>query len=509
MLAWIEYAHAFIEKRKRKQYVQQVVTGIEPFLSSFALELSIHSHPETALEKSIPFVPFPMQEELRRVLHRVEMGGLSLEESIGKMITQLGSKPLTQSGSVLVHVLKSGITAEGMRALHQTIENVRLHEQNAIQRYGEMLTLYALVFIAVSALVPAFVLSFATIGSAFLEVEWEAWHLLGVAWILFPILDIFVLAIVWETTPLLVRGIDFSSSDKNFLVQYQEWKNHMDCISTQQGIEGGYSRVLISSALEGSGFFIIGWSAYLYFHPTDITFFILLGLAALFPWIANCVFIQMKHRNRIHSLENQMPDSLLMWASLPRTIPFTESLVHVMNATPSPLHEEWKRVHQLISKGSTVPRALQELGKGLNSSLLSRTRHVLLQTYASGHPLDEPCMQLARDAMMEHNATREREAMLMIEKYTILGAGGLLIPLLLGLTTGMVAQLSFSSGGTTTTLQETATLAAMGYLFIYALIASMFAGVMNGSWKKGFSYVIWLVPLNQLLWHIGRYLAGA
>ena len=67
------------------------------------------------------------------------------------------------------------------------------------------MVVYALVFIAVSAIVPAMFLSFVLIGSYFMKLSFTAVHVLVISTLIFPIIDAGVLMAINSKTPLFLK----------------------------------------------------------------------------------------------------------------------------------------------------------------------------------------------------------------------------------------------------------------------------------------------------------------
>ena len=163
-----------------------------------------------------------------------------------------------------------------------------------------------------------------------------------------------------------------------------------------------------------------------------------------------------------------------------------------------------------MKKGMPVSRALEKWGEGRESHVLVRVRQLLLHAYQSGHALTQPCVQLAYELFETHSLHDERNATLLIEKYTILAAGGVLVPFLLGILTGVVTNLPFSSFTETDPgIFEAVNGAVPIYLMIYSILAACFVAFQEGQSSKMGIYILILVPLAQLAYFAGKIWVGA
>jgi len=67
------------------------------------------------------------------------------------------------------------------------------------------MVVYALVFIAISAIMPAMFQSFILIGSYFMKISFSPIQVFMITIILFPIMDISILYMIHSKTPIFLR----------------------------------------------------------------------------------------------------------------------------------------------------------------------------------------------------------------------------------------------------------------------------------------------------------------
>ncbi len=485
-----EWVRAF----KRKRLIQKWEAGIEPFLSTYIGMAALTRNPEQAFRESIPWTPYPLRVEWESILSQMERGD-TLESGIGRFAQGAGSPILTRISGALIHLSREGVSSPSINSLQKVIEDVRAQERNVIRAFSQKLTMLTLVFIACSALIPAFFLSFVAIGSTFLESSWGASDVLVITLFVFPLIDMGVLAWVWIQTPPLV-------SQKTMVEKKESFLERLERMARANGIKDGWSGLLRSSVIEGCALFLIGWSAYLSLEHPSIEWEVLLIFASIFPLIANTMWMEKKYEQVTKQLERQVLDSLLYWSALPSTWGFERAMREIAENAPSPIRGEWNTLLGRIQKGEDVKDALPHLGEGRESLTISRASHVLIQGYVNGPGFREECARMAAEGLARQSLYEERESTLLIEKFTLLGAGGMVVPLLLGLSTGMVERFAVELGNQSLNpeLQQAAVLGARGYLFIYSILASGFVGVMEGNSKPINHYMMWLIPLSQFIW---------
>lgn len=450
-----------------------------------------------AFRRTLEWTPNPLRKEWKKILARMEQGS-SLEEGLARFIQEARSSLLTRVGGVMLHVCREGVSPSSMNALQRITEDVRMHEKNDIRAFAQKLTVLTLLFIAGSALIPAFFLSFISIGSTFMESTFTPEEVLLITLVVFPFIDLVLLAWVFVQSPIPLPSEEKYSQHAGITHIPARW----NFIAKKNGITGGWNAILRSSTIEGASLFLVGWCAYLMVRPEGIEPLILITMGTLFPFVANLAWHERAFNDTTRKMEHQILDALLYWSALPTTWSFERKLQELSTQTNSPLREEWELVVRQVKKGSTIPEALHGLCKGRTSLILSRAKQVLIQGYTSGTPLHDECARLAVEGMARESLRREKESSLLIEKYTLLGAGGIVVPLILGLSTGMVENFTQELGSTSLNpaLQLAAGWGTRGYLLIYSILASAFVGLVEGEVGKAKVYIIWLLPLNQFIY---------
>lgn len=483
---------------------------LDGFLSFLLIEWETHGLFEKGMARAAEQTSSPLREQVEGILFRVEERGMSMDESIELFSRTWDSSLCQRTSGVLRHAYAHGCTPPVLDAVKQLAEDVRQYHRLQWKTYAQKMVLYSLVFIGVSALVPALFLAFVTIGSRFLEMSLTSHDVLLFAWIGFPLIDAMVLGIVHIQAPPLPRVENVSPTHERFSVYAfgKKFQQNMDEIFRANGNAAGWAGVIYSSALESAGLFIIVWSFFVQQPIWDAFWVSLVGGAILAPFVANFLWQIIVFESHTRQMEQQAADSLLILSSIPATISFVSQLEWVARIAPHPISSSWKKMVAAIRGGKNPVSAFAILGSGRKSPILASVRALLIRIYESGHPFRVSARTLAQEIITHHASIHERRAVLLVEKYTILLAGGLLVPLLLGVLAGVVSGLPLAGMGDVVTVSDdlfqTTLLAMRGYLLMYALVAGLFVGIQEGKPAEGWGYCVLLLPCAQLSYTLGN-----
>lgn len=280
------------------------------------------------------------------------------------------------------------------------------------------------------------------------------------------------------------------------------------------GMKEGSRKLWLSSTIEGASLFLIVWSIFLHVDGKSAEWNLYFITAWIAPFIANIVWQELLFEKNKSIIEKQLPDTLMIIASLPTSTPFPKIIQWLSQTTPFPIRKEWKKTFNRIQKGENITHSIQKFASHYPSPLIQKVKHLLIRGYERGCPIQTPASGMASHMLQSQTIVQEKRATLMIEKYTLLLAGGVLVPFILGLMVGVVSELSFNTilfkgeSNSTGMLYQTALQAIQGYLFIYSIMGGMFAGIIEGKKWKGSVYVLFLIPGAQIAYAIGQWWAG-
>ncbi|HLC78908.1 MAG TPA: type II secretion system F family protein [archaeon] len=213
---------------------------------------------------------------------------------------------------------------------------------------------------------------------------------------------------------------------------------------------------------------------------------------------------------KIREIEGQVADLLLLASSLPQRSGIERIVEFMAMCSDGPLNEEFKIAQRKIEAGILIDDAIFSIKNRVPSLSLARAIDMILQSMRSGAQMQDIFRETAQDYMQTNSMLRERSGSLAIEKYTILLAGGLLVPLILGLLFGMVNGLDFSAisqigigdSSARVDLLQACALANIIYILEYAAIASIFVATEQSKPAKAFLYALLLIPCGTIVYFV-------
>ncbi len=95
----------------------------------------------------------------------------------------------------------AGGSPDGLKRL---TEELYLKQRIESKEFSSKMVVYSLIFIAISAIVPAMFQSFILIGSYFMKITLSSFQIFIIIIILFPLIDIIILFVINSKTPLFL-----------------------------------------------------------------------------------------------------------------------------------------------------------------------------------------------------------------------------------------------------------------------------------------------------------------
>ena len=139
----------------------------------------------------------------RGVLDAVKKG-LSFREALEKMNKKFDSLNVKRAMSNLSNIQRHG--KRDVTSIRKLAEELLAKQRIESKEFGNKMVVYSLVFIAVSAIVPAMFQSFILIGSYFMSIRFTAEQVFLIIVVLFPLVDIGILGMINAKTPEFLKN---------------------------------------------------------------------------------------------------------------------------------------------------------------------------------------------------------------------------------------------------------------------------------------------------------------
>jgi archaeal flagellar protein FlaJ len=179
----------FIKKIKAQDNKTKILRELPFFLNTLASDIEKNVPLKLALE-NISRQNSTIGKKIRQAMNLVVKKGYNLESALKESTKD--NKELQKAIYQINDILSSGTTnkSETFRILSN---NFSEQHSIAIKNYSTKLNFISLVFVVVSAIVPALFLMFFLVGSNFFEISISKIGVIMITVVFFPIIDMFIL----------------------------------------------------------------------------------------------------------------------------------------------------------------------------------------------------------------------------------------------------------------------------------------------------------------------------
>ncbi len=459
--------------------VEEMEAELPWLLRSIGIELDMGSPFEKAIAQACRDGG-ALNAEFRSAAREMEGGGSSAQEALGRLAERCKSLAIRRAVSELVHCYENGEKGDGLKRLAAELAQAG---KSRVKEYAGRVSLIGLAFIAVSCIVPSLFLAFAIVGSSFTGALLSPVQMWLAFVVVFPLIGAALLLLAWFATPAGMRlakgGGVFGEAEVR----------HINGLLKARGVrvdarEMALPAFCASSLFAASAYFALEGAG------ADIAVRLVAALTLLSAPLFAYFFLANLVRGRGAKMEQFLPDALFQASSMQRGVGFERLVAAIARSGYGPLSEEFAAAHRQIKAGVGVVPALEGIAQRCDSILVQRAIGLLAQAYRSGADMGWAMREAAEDSFEMFSALWERKAMLAVQRYTVL-FGALLAPLVLGLITNAISGLDFSGvEGMGVPASERAALlgaavgAAEAYIALFALLASIFAAMQEGEWKR-------------------------
>ncbi len=421
---------------------------------------------------------------LSAALHETS-SGKSIPSALAHASALSDSAYFKRMCAALAFCYEHGEGYESLRSLSSELISV---QQSQAREFSSRLAMIGLLFISASALLPSFFLVFALTSSAFLSSQITPVQIWLAFLVAFPALSLAILSLSLLRSPPFLR----TRKQKGI---WQEISLNISSLNLPIPPQHFLASLALLSLLLSLLFFL---------SSLPLLSLLSLGIAPLF--LSATVYFS---ESRSLELDSRLPDALFRASSAGKSVPFERMLSSIADAGYGPLSSEFASIVRQIKSGARVPDALNSHADGTSSLLLSRSLRLLVLAYKGGADMYRPVRATAEDMLSLFSLLRERAGMLSMQKYTLLAACAILVPLILGSVTLAVsgfakdfAQLSISQGQVPEGLFSSARDASLSYILLFSAITSLFISAQEGQIRRSALYFLSTTPVGAAVFLI-------
>lgn len=188
-------------KRKKAEELDKDL----PFsLMNLAIDLSLGTGFEKAIER-IAEENNEVGKEFGKALKEMKSTGASMQKVLIELSERTFSKQAKRAIAQIVYAYEKGSRDNGY-GLKRIAEEMLSIQRTKAKEFSGKMVVYSLMFVAVSAIVPALFLAFIIVGSSFLEIEFTSLQVFLTVVVGFPALDVMVLYYIRLKTPVFLKG---------------------------------------------------------------------------------------------------------------------------------------------------------------------------------------------------------------------------------------------------------------------------------------------------------------
>jgi hypothetical protein len=215
---------------------------------------------------------------------------------------------------------------------------------------------------------------------------------------------------------------------------------------------------------------------------------------------------------KVKKLEDALVDEILNISSYVRSNDLKLILHKLANSNNKIISNDFKIILNKVNKGHKIKDLFKDLKEKYNSNLLDKFLDLLEYSISSGTVTLKDYKIIVKDYLKAKELLNERDSVLLMQKYTIIFAGGLIVPGILGIVISLVKNLVGVVDISVVGLSSSASLylvsyyCAIIYIIEYVIISSFYLAQLEDNIKKFIYYLIFLLPVSLLIFFIASYI---
>ncbi len=391
-------------------------------------------------------------KQIKNVLNEIDAGA-SVSRTLSQWATKVKSNSFKRAIAQLLSCYEHGQSGKEMKAIGDELLAIQQHSfRDAATRSSTV----GLLFVATAALLPTFFIILSVIGQPLTSITFSENTFIIVLLTLFPAISLLIIMLAKATLP------------KVFLCS----KKRIDLVP-----------LLLS-------LFVVGF--WLFLQPPYNYAISAIAIAVL----GVMLYKKYQKEKQLELLEAALPDALFAIATLPKGSKIERIISTIKNGNYGHLSEEATIALRQLNAGVKPDIVFTDIGKRNNSENTERVFQLLV--YAINTNSLNRMTEVAEDLLKFREISRERSAILGIQKYTLL-FGGILVPLILKTTLSLVKDMQNFIEPSMQDLLPLAVKIIPGYVIIYSALVSYYLSEIEEKESALPVYFILLVVVGMLI----------
>ena len=217
-----------------------------------------------------------------------------------------------------------------------------------------------------------------------------------------------------------------------------------------------------------------------------------------------------RRKKRIRLIENSLPEVFYQTSAIADFSSFEDMLKAVAENSEGAVSEEFIKAYNETRHGMSFKKAVSGIIERNKSGLIEKSLNVLISAYETGSDVSSCLLETADEIASEEEMMKEQSAGLIIEKYTLLLSAGLIIPLILGILSGVINSINLQLPAELSAVTQTerdefikyAFYANHFYLLITGFISGFFIAYQSNSPEKKWLYAFALSACSLIVFKI-------
>ncbi|MEM2137537.1 MAG: type II secretion system F family protein [Candidatus Anstonellaceae archaeon] len=371
-------------------------------------------------------------------------------------------------------------TGAGVDSLKRAAEELSASQLSSVRTQGGRFSVLAIIFIAVSALIPSFFSIYAAVSPFVSGEQMKGWQIWLAFAFVFPLLNLAVLLAIYLLLP----------SSKN---QQPPERQLLSNYFSRAKLPFSYRIFVLFAA--GASLFAFA----LFFLSSQIAFALLSLCIGPILYFGALYAAQ----REISAAESFLPDALYSAAAVHKILSPEKMLSSLAAGGFGRLSSAFAVALRRQKAGDSFERSMRAAIAEFPSQLAERAFSLLIVAYQSGADMHTALRETAQDIASFFALLRERSASLALQRYTIFASSAILVPMILGTLVSSVPAMAFQEGGSPSQQSDAPITillpAAQFYLLICAALSSSALGFLESDPKKSVLYFAAIAPLSQML----------